>query len=236
MDAKSRLKKRSWPVFILLLVLLLLVQIAGAVQSVVTQPGKDGYLILLDAGHGGGDPGATDQITVEKDLNLAIALKLQQYLEGAGYLVMMTRVIDEGLYGPEDANKKRADMAERKRMMEESGADLLVSIHQNSFPDPKYWGPQVFYHKGSEEGRSLAGWVQAQLNDFTAPGSAREIKPNESYYILKNAPMPAAILVECGFITNSKESESLRSESYQKKVAWGIYTGIEAYFNERQPG
>ena len=231
MDKLKILKKRAWAVVIALLAALLFSQVAGVVQSSLSAV-QTSRLVLLDAGHGGSDPGAAglDSMTVEKDLNLAIALKLQHYLQQAGYLVQMTRTQDEGLYGPDDANKKRADMAERKRLMEESGADLFVSIHQNSFPDPRYWGPQVFYRKGNEDGQQLADCVQKQLNAFTAPNNTREIKANDSYYILLNAPMPAAVLVECGFITNSMESESLRSEAYQKKVAWGIYCGIEEYF------
>lgn len=229
MDAWKLLKRKAWPMLLVVLVLMLLSQIAGAVRSAGTQPREGACVVMLDAGHGGADPGATSGIAVEKDLNLAIALKLQQYLEEAGYRVVMTRVIDEGLYGPEDENKKRADMAERKRLMEESGADLLVSIHQNSFPDPQYWGPQVFYRKDNGEGQSLAACIQKQLNEFTAPDNTRVIKPNDTYYILQNAPMPAAVLVECGFITNSRESESLSSPEYQRKVAWGIYAGIEEY-------
>jgi N-acetylmuramoyl-L-alanine amidase len=229
MNATSRLKKKLGPIGLIVAALCLLSLLSDEVRSTAAGAENGAYHLLLDAGHGGLDPGATDSITVEKDLNLAIALALQGYLEGAGYLVTMTRVIDEGLYGPEDENKKQADMAERKRMMEESGADMFVSIHQNSYPDPQYWGPQVFYYRGSEEGEKLADCVQSRLNTFTSPGNQRTIKANDSYYILKHAPMAAAILVECGFITNSKESESLRSESYQKKVAWGIYTGIETY-------
>ena len=166
-----------------------------------------GKLIYLDAGHGGmvpGKPGTNG--ADEKDINLAIALKLQ------------------------DQNKKRADMQKRRDMINESGADLMVSIHQNSFPESQYWGPQVFYQENSEEAKRLATEIQDQLNSFTSPDNTRVIKHNDSYYILKQSEIPA-VLVECGFLTNSKEEESLNDESYQKKVAWGIYAGIAAYFN-----
>lgn len=185
-------------------------------------------VIMLDAGHGGGDPGAVSQMSVEKDLNLAIVQKLQGYLEEAGYTVHVTRIEDEGLYQEGDTNKKRADMKERKRLIEESQADLMISIHQNSYPDSRYWGPQVFFQKQSPQAASLALLVQEMLNSFTAPENTREAKANDSYFILLQSPMPA-ILVECGFITNSKDAENLNSEAYQKKVAWGIYCGVEKY-------
>ena len=186
-------------------------------------------VIVLDAGHGGSDPGAVSEMLVEKDLNLAIALKLQGYLEEAGYTVLVTRLDDSDLASESSGGtRKQADMRARREIMEESGADLMISIHQNAFPDARYWGPQVFYQKQSTEAAALALLVQAEMNAFTAPGNTREAKANDSYYILKEAPMPA-ILVECGFITNSREAENLRDESYQKKVAWGIYSGIEKY-------
>ena len=106
----------------------------------------------------------------------------------------------------------------------------MVSIHQNSFPESQYWGPQVFYQENSEEAKRLATEIQDQLNSFTSPDNTRVIKQNDSYYILKQSEIPA-VLVECGFLTNSKEEESLNDESYQKKVAWGIYAGIAADFN-----
>lgn len=185
-------------------------------------------VIMIDAGHGGADPGAVSEMAIEKDLNLAIAQKLQGYLEEAGYTVYVTRIEDEGLYQSGDSNKKRADMKERKRLIEESQADLMISIHQNSYPDSQYWGSQVFFQKQSPEAAALALLVQEMLNSFTSPENTRQAKANDSYFILLQSPMPA-ILVECGFVTNSQDAENLNDETYQKKVAWGIYSGIEQY-------
>ena len=120
-------------------------------------------------------------------------------------------------------------MEARKKLIEESGADLMISIHQNSYTDPKYWGPQVFYQKGISASAALAEGIQEEMNRFTAPGNTRKAKENDTYFILQQSPMPA-VLVECGFVTNSKDSENLSSPQYQKRVAWGIYMGIEAYF------
>lgn len=187
-------------------------------------------VIVIDAGHGGVDPGAVsvNGTAVEKDLNLAIALKLQSYLQEAGYSVMMTRVVDEDLAGEAGGSRKQADMKERIRLMEETEGNLMISIHQNSFPEEKYRGPQVFFQKHSEKAAALALLVQNEMNTFTAPENTRQAKANDSYYILKNASMPA-ILVECGFVSNETEAGQLMDETYQKKVAWGIYSGIEKY-------
>ena len=187
-------------------------------------------VIIIDAGHGGWDPGAVsdDTLTVEKELNLAIAQKLQNYLQEAGYSVEMTRIDDNDLAADASDSRKQADMRERKRLIEESEADLMISIHQNSFPDGQYFGPQVFFQAHSTEAAAMALLVQAEMNSFTAPENTREAKSNDSYYILKNSPMPA-ILVECGFVSNTAEAARLGAEEYQKKVAWGIYSGIEKY-------
>ncbi len=187
-------------------------------------------IIAIDAGHGGADPGAISQneAVLEKDVNLAIAVKLQGYLQEAGYTVVMTRTEDEDLAGDTDGRRKTADMKERIRVIEEAKSDLMISIHQNSFPEEKYHGPQVFFQSHSEEAAGLAMLVQGELNVFSAPGNSRQAKSGGDYYILKNAPM-TAILVECGFVSNPEEAALLKSDSYQRKIAWGIYSGMEKY-------
>ena len=219
------------PALILCLGVLTVTYARTAISSSARGLPLAGRLIYLDAGHGGMDPGKPGiNGANEKELNLAIALKLQAYLEIGGAQVVVTRLTDEGLYTEQDQEKKRTDMQNRRDMINDSGADLMVSIHQNSFTESKYWGPQVFYQEDSEDAKRLAAEIQDQMNTFTSPDNTRVIKPNDSYYILKQAQIPA-VLVECGFLTNSKEEESLNDESYQKKVAWGIYAGIAAYFN-----
>lgn len=191
---------------------------------------EEDTVVVIDAGHGGADPGALSAsgTVVEKELNLAIARNLQSYLQEAGYTVVMTRDADEDLAGDAEGSRKQADMKERKRIMEESQADLMISIHQNSFPQSQYFGPQVFFQKQSEQASALALLIQRELNAFTSPENTRQAKANDTYYVLNQAPMPA-ILVECGFLSNENEAAALADESYQKKVAWGIYSGIEKY-------
>lgn len=189
-------------------------------------------VIFIDAGHGGFDPGMVGtQGEHEKNINLAIAKYLQGYLENSGAFVLMTRIIDEGLYNETDSNKKRADLNKRKQMINESKADIMVSIHQNSFTQPKYKGAQVFYHESSPNGKLLAEIIQNELKEFIDPENKRVEKANESYYMLKETSMPS-IIVECGFLSNPEEEIKLNDELYQQKMAWGIYMGIVKYFNQ----
>jgi len=189
-------------------------------------------VIVIDPGHGGFDPGKLGiHGAHEKDINLAIALKLQAYLEQSGAFVVMTRTSDEGLNEEGDNNKKRSDMRRRKELINSSEGDILISIHQNSFSESKYKGAQVFYHGHSKEGERLAKSIQKQLREFVDPTNKREAKANTDYYVLKTTNIPA-VIVECGFLTNPEEEANLNNEIYQEKIAWAIYLGIVEYFKE----
>ncbi|WP_304508433.1 N-acetylmuramoyl-L-alanine amidase [Anaerotignum sp.] len=186
----------------------------------------DQKVIILDAGHGGWDPGKTGVGGEdEKNINLKIMGKLQQYLEQGGATVYITRATDEAL-----GSKKRADMAERKKIANESSGDILVSIHQNAFPSTGVKGAQVFYHKSSEQGKRLAESVQDELKSKVDSENQRLAKQNSDYYILRTTEIPA-IIVECGFLSNPTEEALLNDEAYQDKLAWAIYLGITDYFS-----
>ena len=183
--------------------------------------------VVLDAGHGGWDPGKTGtQGANEKELNLAVAEKLAEYLELGGAEVILTRSSDDAL-----GKGKGGDMAERKRIANESGGALLISIHQNAFPSEKARGAQVFYHKSSESGRLLAECVQESLRERVDGSNRRAAKENEAYYILRTTEIPA-VLVECGFLSNGEEERLLNDEGYQEKLAWAIYCGVLDYFEK----
>ncbi len=181
-------------------------------------------VIILDAGHGGFDPGKVSiDNTLEKDINLSITKKLQIYLEQSGSFILNTRVDDTAL-----SDKKRADMNERKKLANEEGVDLFVSIHQNSFPQENVKGAQVFYYGDSEESKRLAECVQNRLKEIDGSNN-REAKANKDYYLLKKTAVPS-IIVECGFLSNTEESNKLKSEEYQEKIAWAVYLGILDYY------
>lgn len=123
-------------------------------------------------------------------------------------------------------------MRRRVEFIEEVQADLVVSIHQNSYSDPSVRGPQCFFYKGSEEGGRISGLLQEQLNTGLKIERPREAKENDSYYLLKKSSVPT-VIAECGFLSNPEEAALLGSESYQEKLAWNLYLGILKYFNTK---
>lgn len=203
---------------------------AAAVSSKVSQK----EVIVVDCGHGGIDPGMVgiDGLQ-EKAFNLAIGLKLKKSLEDYGYQVVLTRETDTGLYDEQSQNKKAQDMQKRILLIQEVNPVLTVSIHQNSYEDPKVKGPQVFYYRDSTQGEALAKRIQEKLNEALEVEHPREIKGNTTYYLLKRSPGVLNI-VECGFLTNPEEAASLSTEEYQEKVAQAIADGVKEYIEEDQ--
>lgn len=190
------------------------------------------YTVVIDSGHGGVDPGKIGVDGVyEKDINLAIAKQLQKVLERNDCQVIMTRETDRGLYNESDTNKKRADMAERIRIMNGCEADVIVSIHQNSYTDATSRGAQVFYQATSESGKELAAKIQETLIKDVSPDNRRQIKANNDYYLLKNTTS-TMVIVECGFLSNPQEAKQLQDADYQKKVAQAIGMGVLYYLGE----
>lgn len=183
-------------------------------------------VVVIDAGHGGIDPGKVGiNRALEKDINLAIARKVKRYLELSDVEVIMTREGEEGLYRPEDSNKKVQDMKNRVALIDSSGADLAVSIHQNSYSEEYVKGAQVFYYATSLQGKEIAETMQRTLAQTLDSGNHREAKANDSYYLLKKTKTPI-IIAECGFLSNSEEAGLLIDEAYQDRVAWAIHLGI----------
>ena len=183
--------------------------------------------IVIDAGHGGYDPGkvAADG-TEEKGINLAVAKALEGYLEQGGAVVYTTRTEDSSL-----SKNKREDLKNRADIANSGDADMFISIHQNSFPSGNARGAQVFYYKGSEQGKRLAELIQARLKEVADNANERAAKANDSYYVLKQTNIPG-VIVECGFLSNSEERGKLLSEEYREKLAWAIYMGVSDYFSE----
>lgn len=200
------------------------------VSGTVSQPGR---CVVLDAGHGGIDPGKIGiNGALEKDINLEITLRVQKYLEAQDVQVILTRGDEEGLYDADASNKKVQDMKRRIEMIEQTAPDLAVSIHQNSYPDEGVKGAQVFYYTDSIEGQRAAEFLQQSLVKRVDPENHRQIKANDSYYLLKKTSTPI-VIAECGFLSNSDEAARLCEEAYQEKVAWAIHLGIMQYLNSR---
>lgn len=189
-------------------------------------------LVVIDVGHGGIDPGnvGVDGI-LEKDVNLAVALKLKKYLEQNGIKVVMTRVVDEGLYKDSDSNKKVSDLKKRCEIINSNNADVAVSIHQNSYTTSSVKGAQVFYYKNSEKGKKLAHIIQESIRNNLDESNKRVEKSDSKYYMLLNTQVPT-VIVECGFLSNRGEAEKLISDEYQDKAASAICSGIKQYLLE----
>lgn len=185
--------------------------------------------IVIDAGHGGSDPGKVSSSgTCEKDINLALALKLRDLLEQKDIEVILTRDADTGLYPSDVSNKKAADMQARCQIITEADPIFTVSLHQNSYPSPEVKGAQVFYYAQSDKGKALAMILQESLISRVDPDNTRAAKANDSYYLLKKTPTPT-VIVECGFLSNPTEAELLLDEDYQNKLVRAIYMGILEY-------
>ena len=215
------------------MVLLIAALFCGVNETgVVAMDEGRGYLVVLDAGHGGADPGKVGvDGSLEKEINLSLVYHLKKYLEAADVTVVLTRETDDGLYQETDTNKKRADMNARCQLIEETAPDLTVSIHQNSYHEESVKGAQVFYYERSEEGKRLAQILQAGFDRVLGEANTRQAKANDQYYLLLHTSCPV-VIVECGFLSNWEEAAKLADEEYQERLAWAIHLGILQYLNE----
>lgn len=206
----------------------------GAIYVQQSKVGEEKTCIVIDAGHGGSDPGKIGiNGKKEKDINLQIAKELKKKLEKEGIEVVMTRESDEGLYNSSSRNKKVDDMKKRCKIIDEAKPVFTISIHQNSYPEEYVKGAQVFYYGQSQEGKELAEILQESMVQQLDKENHRTAKANESYYLLKKTESPT-VIVECGFLSNSEEAKLLADKDYQKKVAEAIHTGIKKYLKEEK--
>lgn len=222
---------------VMTLILLLSMAIIGKetasyVNAKANQEEKKECIVVIDPGHGGIDPGKVGvNGTLEKEINLDIALKLNDILKNSGICVVMTRRTDDGLYDEDSDNKKIQDMKRRVSFIEEHNPKIVVSIHQNSFTQSSVHGAQCFYHEDSEEGKKLASSIQKNIGMKADTDDNRQIKPDNTYYLLKNTSIPT-VIVECGFLSNPEDEKLLLDEEYRARMAWAIYMGIIQYLND----
>ena len=178
------------------------------------------------------DGAVSDDGISEAEINLTIALKLQNLLEQSGATVILTRSDENGIYDVDKTTlkqKKVSDIRNRVKIGNSSSADIFVSIHLNKIPQSQYDGWQTFYKEGSEDGARLAKTIQENLNKTIQKENNRIAKTIDKIYIIKHVEIPTTI-VECGFLSNPDEEKLLLEDEYQNKLAWGIYNGIIDYF------
>ncbi len=222
------IKKRT--LCVILVSIILICSVVGACFAVkATASPKPEYSIVIDAGHGGRDGGAVGKTTgiSESVLNLQYALCLKEACEQFGFDVVLTRSTMDGLYDESASNKKKSEMEKRKNIINNSNADLVISLHMNSFPLSSSEGAQVFYAKGSEQGFNLAKSIQNSLSKSFE--SARDYVTVGDYFVLNYSNIPA-ILVECGFLSNPEEEKLLQTEEYRKNFCYSILAGVINYF------
>lgn len=204
-------------------------ELAGNGQN---ESSSDGLSIVIDAGHGGIDPGKVGiNDALEKDINLALALKLRNKFSQDSIRIILTRDSDTGLYSEGSTNKKAEDMQTRCKIISDASPIFTVSLHQNSYPSPEVCGAQVFYFGQSQDGKKLADMIQDSLISNVDPDNHRVAKANESYYLLKKTPTPT-VIVECGFLSNPTEADLLLTDDYQNLLVDAIYNGIQNYLSE----
>lgn len=205
----------------------------GAILTQSEKTAAKKICIVVDAGHGGSDPGKVGvNDALEKDINLTLALKLKDLLEQKGIDVVLTRDTDTGLYATDATNQKASDMQRRCEIISEANPDFTISIHQNSYPSEDVTGAQVFYYGQSKEGEALATTLQNSLVSRIDPSNKRVAKANDSYYLLKKTPTPT-VIVECGFLSSPIEADLLLDEDYQNKLTRAIYMGIIEYLEDQ---
>ena len=200
----------------------------GATSSAFNQGEK---VVVIDAGHGGIDAGVIGvySSTKESDINLAISRQLKSYFMSAGFKVVMTRTNNGGLYGSSSRGFKKRDMQKRKQIIEDCGADMVISVHQNFCPIPSKRGGTVFYDKDSKVGKELANCIQKSLNGMEECVSKNTALTGD-YFMLKCTESPS-VIVECGFLSNSEDDKILNTEDYQKKIAYAIFKGAVSFYS-----
>lgn len=217
-------KKKNIMMFLTILLVSIMVVVA-TLSFIKTSSPKRTYTIVIDAGHGGIDGGSVGVVTKndENHLNLEYAKCLKTYFENFDIGVVMTRSTLDGLYSPTAKNKKKSDMQKRKEIIEKSGANLVVSIHMNSFPTKSSRGAQVFYDKNNEGGKALAECIQKR---FVLDIENARKSPKHGDYFMVNCTTLPSVIVECGYLSNPTEDQLLSTSAYKEKVCYSIFCGV----------
>ena len=234
----GRLWRSLSPLYTLIIACFLFLAIGGSQAITVLSenaPISGRKCVVLDAGHGGEDGGAVSCTGIsESKFNLEITLRLNDLMHLLGIDTVMTRDTDRSIYTQGDtiSARKVSDLKERVKLVNSTEDAILVSIHQNHFPDSRYSGAQVFY-KADTESAELAARLQTSIVQTINLGSNRKSKKADGVYLLEKAETPA-ILVECGFLSHYQEEAKLRDPRYQKQVAAVIAATLSAYLHSTQ--
>ena len=208
---------------------ILFVSIFGFINTKANELPLLGKIIYIDPGHGGTDPGSIYKDIYEKDINLQICLKLQEDLGKLGAIVYLTRYDDYDLGAPNALSRKKSDLNNRVRLINDSNADMYISIHLNSTNSKTWHGAQVFYDDVNEQNKIIATIMQNQLKEDL--NTDREIDEISTMLLNRKVTIPG-VLIEVGFLSNDNERYLLRQDSYQSKISTSIVNGIMKYFDK----
>lgn len=187
-----------------------------------------GKTIYIDPGHGGKDGGTTYKNIYEKDINLIMSKKIEQYLTAKGATVYLTRETDIDL-STTTANRKRNDLTNRAKLINKSNANMYISIHLNYISNSKWQGLQIFYNNKNKENETIANKLTSYLKEYSS--NIRDPKKENIYYMYKQITVPG-VLIELGFLSNPNDRYRLTREEYQDKLANNIANSIEKYYLE----
>ncbi len=225
-----------WSVVLVACILLVVYETKASNRGFFISETLGGVKVVVDAGHGGIDGGASTSELIEKNITLAIAKKVEKLLKEKGATVVMTRTKDDDVIAEHTPNaefstlreRKKEDIFLREELVKKANPDIFITIHANAIPESKWHGAQVFYHKdGHPAGELLANSIQTSIRE-QLKNTNREALAIKQVYLLKKAQMPS-VLVETGFLSNPQEAELLSSPNYQQKMAEAIVAGIERY-------
>ncbi len=237
-----KLKTNRLPIFSVSFLLILIVIVSTFFAAFTIKHNGDCFaessvepqnrIIIIDAGHGGEDSGATSKNGLhEKYLNLEIALNIGNKLEEKGYKVIYTRTEDKLLYTEEQnihGIRKISDLKNRCKIANDNPEAIFISIHMNSFSQPQYSGLQVYYSVNNESSKYLADSIQSRIREDMQRNNTRKIKAGNNIYLMENINN-VAILIECGFLTNEDEAKKLSEKEYQNNLSFSIVCGIIDY-------
>lgn len=207
--------------------------LAAADMDEVSLDAVSGRTVVIDAGHGGIDSGARYHNLLEKDITLALSLKLGELLKAHGATVVYTREGDVDYY-TKGKGGKRNDLLTRIDMINQSQADVFVSIHCNAVKESRWTGSQIFYNPKLEDNKKIAEMMQSRLRDFP-PNNRRQAKRDEKILVLNSAQIPG-VLVEAGYLSNSKEAALLSDAAYQSRFVEQLGKSLASYVHEAKGG
>lgn len=226
--------------FILFFSSVMLLYLSNSFAGAVKTSNGGMPVVIIDPGHGGEDGGTqSEDGTLEKDINLAISLKINDILLSEGFNTVLVRDGDYLIYDESSSTlreKKVSDIHNRMKIMGSYDDCIFLSVHQNYFTESKYSGAQVFYSKNNPESQKIALEIQSAIVSELQPDNTREIKESTTdIYLLYNAQAPA-VMVECGFMSNKEEAANLCDENYQLKMAESIVKGLKQYLENKLQG